>query len=56
VLERREVEVLLASEVAGDERGIDACPLADVAHGGGLVAALLEQRVGGLQQRLAAGL
>src|SRR5205085_930616 len=53
-LERREVQAFLRAEVARDERRVDTRALADLAHRRGVVAALVEQRLGRLQQRLAA--
>ena len=51
-----EVQALLAAEVPGDERGSDAGALADVAHRGGLVPALVEELDRGVQERAAASL
>ena len=50
-----DVEVGLAPEVAGDECGVDAGPLADLPDGGALEARLAEQLLGRLEQGLATG-
>ena len=54
--DRGQVEALLATEVARDQRRVDPGALADLAHRRGVVAALVEDRLGGLEQRRAAGL
>jgi len=54
--ERGEVQPLLAAEVARDQGGIDAGARADVTDRRGVVATLVEQRVGGVEQRTATGL